>query len=166
MIAIHLYSPDDYDACRGLWVELTEHHRRIYGAPTIGGDDPGSGFDGYLRDERLAATWVAVEHGAVVGMAGLLVDGSEAEIEPVVVTAAQRRRGIGRMLIDRAVAEARGRGVSMVNIRPVARNVSAVHAFHKAGFRTAGHVELFMDLRPEGRSWESGFELHGERFEY
>ena len=35
------YAPADYAACRMLWAELTEHHRRIYEDPAIGGDDPG-----------------------------------------------------------------------------------------------------------------------------
>jgi hypothetical protein len=29
-------------------VELTDHHRWIYHDPSIGGDDPGTGFDDYL----------------------------------------------------------------------------------------------------------------------
>ena len=33
---------NDYSECRRLWAELTEHHRRIYGDPSIGGADPGS----------------------------------------------------------------------------------------------------------------------------
>ncbi len=27
----------------GLWAELTEYHRGIYGDPSIGGDNPGAG---------------------------------------------------------------------------------------------------------------------------
>jgi len=37
-------------------VELTGHHRQIDHDPSIGRDDPGTGFDGYLaRPERIAS---------------------------------------------------------------------------------------------------------------
>jgi 2-polyprenyl-6-methoxyphenol hydroxylase-like FAD-dependent oxidoreductase len=42
------YAEAGYRVCRSLWAELTEYHRRLYGHPSIGGDDPGAGFDGYL----------------------------------------------------------------------------------------------------------------------
>ena len=44
-VGIREYASADYSACRMLWVELTEHHRRIYEDPSIGGDDPGGAFD-------------------------------------------------------------------------------------------------------------------------
>jgi hypothetical protein len=42
------YAEADYGACRSLWAELTEYHRGIYGDPSIGGDDAGTGLDEYL----------------------------------------------------------------------------------------------------------------------
>ncbi len=39
---IRRYASRDLDRCRELWVELTQHHRDIYGDPSIGGVDPGS----------------------------------------------------------------------------------------------------------------------------
>ena len=47
-VGVRDYAPADYSACRMLWVELTEHHRRIYEDPSIVGDDPGRVFDDYL----------------------------------------------------------------------------------------------------------------------
>src|SRR6266699_7232884 len=40
-VVVRDYASADYSACRLLWVELTEHHRRIYEDPFIGGDAPG-----------------------------------------------------------------------------------------------------------------------------
>jgi hypothetical protein len=34
-VVVRDYAPTDYAACRMLWAELTEHHRRIYGAPSV-----------------------------------------------------------------------------------------------------------------------------------
>lgn len=166
-ISIRDYQPGDRDACRALWAELTEHHRRIYGDPTIGGDDPGGYFDTYLAAPERAATWVAQVDGAVVGLTGLLDRGSSGEIEPVVVTEAQRGRGIGRALVDHVVGEARARGYTYLAIRPVARNRSAIAAFHAAGFRTlGGHVDLTIDLAPRSHRWQRGGRLHDIEFDY
>jgi hypothetical protein len=66
------YAPADYAACRMLWAELTEHHRRIYEDPAIGGDDPGGAFDGYLELPELRpsrSAWVRLPDGEVVDAA-------------------------------------------------------------------------------------------------
>jgi hypothetical protein len=39
-------------------VELTGHHRWIYHDRSTGGDDPGTGFDGYLATPERIASWV------------------------------------------------------------------------------------------------------------
>jgi GNAT superfamily N-acetyltransferase len=166
-VAVRDYAPADHAACRMLWAELTEHHRRIYQNPAIGGDDPGSGFEGYLAMPARVASWVAELDGRVAGLAGLLDRGTSGEVEPVVVTDRLRGRGIGRRLIDRAVAEAVARGYQYLAIRPVARNVSAIQRFYDAGFQTlGGHVDLTMDLADRRHGWLDGARLHGLDFRY
>jgi GNAT superfamily N-acetyltransferase len=165
--SIRSYRPDDRDACRVLWAELTEHHRRIYGDPTIGGEDPGAYFDTYLATPERAATWVAVVDGAVVGLTGLFDHGDSGEIEPVVVTEARRGQGIGRALIDHVIGEARARGYTYLAIRPVARNRSAIATFYAAGFQTlGGHVDLTIDLAPRSHGWLRDGRLHDLEFDY
>jgi len=167
MTVIREYADGDYDAGRSLWAELTEYHRDIYGDPSIGGDDPGAGFDDYLGAAERAGSWVAESHGRVVGLTGLLDRGTSGEVEPVVVTEAARGQGTGRLLIGRVVAEARARGYEYLAIRPVARNVAAVRRFHAAGFRTlGGHLDLTMDLGPRRHGWQHGASLHGLDFDY
>jgi GNAT superfamily N-acetyltransferase len=161
------YAEGDYRACRALWAELTEYHRRIYGDPSIGGDDPGAGFDDYLAMPRRIGSWVAESDGTVAGLTGLLDRGTSGEVEPVVVAEAARDRGIGRRLISRVVEEALARGYDYLAIRPVARNVAAVRRFHAAGFRTlGGHIDLTMDLAARRVEWLSGASLHGLDFGY
>lgn len=75
-IIVRDYAEADYSACRSLWVELTEYHRSIYGDSSIGGDDPGAGFDDYLAESHRMGSWVAETHGEVVGLTGLLDRGS------------------------------------------------------------------------------------------
>jgi GNAT superfamily N-acetyltransferase len=115
-------------------------------------------------DDRLAA---AGRGGRVAGLTGLLDRGPSAEVEPVVVAAAARGRGIGRALISLMAEQARARGYEYLAIRPVARNVAAVRRFHAAGFRTlGGHVDLTMDLGPRRHEWQHGASLHGLDFDY
>ncbi|HTA07337.1 MAG TPA: GNAT family N-acetyltransferase [Streptosporangiaceae bacterium] len=161
------YADGDYRACRALWTELTDYHRRIYGDPAIGGDDPGAGFDGYLAMPQRIGSWVAESHGRVVGLTGLLDRGTSGEVEPVVVTEAVRDQGIGRQLISRVVEQALACGYEYLAIRPVARNVAAVRRFHAAGFRTlGGHIDLTMDLAPRRHEWLPGASLHGLDFDF
>lgn len=166
-VIVRDYAEGDYRACRSLWAELTEYHRSIYGDPSIGGDDPGAGFDDYLATSQWTRSWVAVSHSGVVGLTGLLDWGTSAEVEPVVVAEAARDQGIGRMLIRRVVEEARARGYEYLAIRPVARNVAAIRRFHAAGFRAlGGHIDLTMDLTARRHDWLPGASLHGLDFDY
>jgi GNAT superfamily N-acetyltransferase len=166
-LIIRDYAESDYPRCRSLWAELTEYHRRIYGDPSIGGDDPGAGFDGYLTTPQRAGFWVAELRGEIVGMTGLFDRGANGEVEPVVVTEAARDKGIGHLLINKAVDEALARGYEYLAIRPVARNLAAIRRFHAAGFRTlGGHVDLTMDLAPRRHGWATGATLHGLDFKY
>jgi GNAT superfamily N-acetyltransferase len=166
-VIVREYAEGDYGTCRSLWSDLTEYHRGIYGDPSIGGDDPGAGFDDYLATSQRVGSWVAESRGRVVGLTGLLDRGTSGEVEPVVVAEAARDQGIGRMLIGRVVEEARARGYEYLAIRPVARNVAAVRRFHAAGFRTlGGHVDLTMDLAARRHEWLPGASLHGLDFDY
>lgn len=166
-VLVRDYAEHDYGACRSLWEELTKYHRDIYGDPSIGGDDPGSGFDGYLATSQRVGSWVAESKGGVVGLTGLFERDTSGEVEPVVVAAAVRGQGIGRMLIGRVIEEACARGYEYLAIRPVARNVAAVRRFHAAGFRTlGGHIDLTMDLAARRHEWLYGASLHGLDFSY
>lgn len=166
-VIVRDYADGDYGACRSLWAELTEYHRSIYGDPTIGGDDPGAGFDDYLAGPQRTGSWVAESDGRVIGLTGLLDRDTSGEVEPVVVAGAARGQGIGRMLISRVAGEARARGYEYLAIRPVARNVAAVRRFHAAGFQTlGGHIDLTMDLAARRHEWLPGAGLHGLDFDY
>jgi GNAT superfamily N-acetyltransferase len=166
-VSVREYVPADYHVCRGLWAELTEVHRQLYGDRSIGGDDHGSGFDEYLQTPRRVNSWVAVINGDVVGLTGLLDHGTSGQVEPVIVTNARRRQGVGQTLIERVAAEASRRGYEYLAIRPVARNVPAIQSFYDAGFRTLGaHIDLTMDLKGRRHRWMEGVKLHELDFRY
>lgn len=166
-VTIRPYRASDLERCRALWAELTEHHREIYQDPSIGGEDPGSHFDEHLAQVGPQRLWVAECQERVVGLVGLMVDEEEAEVEPLVVAASHRGRGIGRALVGRMVEEAEELGVAYLSVKPVARNLGAISFFYEAGFQKLGQIEMFTDLRPSRPGqWESGLQLFGHSFEY
>jgi GNAT superfamily N-acetyltransferase len=166
-ILIREYREQDFESCRQLWRELTQRHRDIYFDRSIGGDDPGVAFEQYLKKNNLAGIWVAEQGNLVLGMAGLLTDGNEAEIEPIVVRSDYRSRGIGSLLLERLKVEAKVRGVGYLSVRPVARNIEAIQCFHRAGFSLLGHLDMFMDLSDENdQGWLDGVIIHGNAFRY
>jgi GNAT superfamily N-acetyltransferase len=145
-LAIRSYESRDLDACRALWAALTEWHRRLYEDETIGGADPGRGFDIHLAEVGAKRIWVAELGGRVVGLAGLLEQGEKAELEPIVVDAQHQGRGIGRKLAAAAIDEARRTGARQVVVRPVGRNSEAIRFFHALGFDVLGRVDLRIDV--------------------
>jgi len=147
-----------------LWKELTEWHREIYGDPAIGGANPENYFDRHLAMVGPEQLWVATKDHIVIGLVGLMYKENEAEIEPLVVKETYRRRGVGTKLVETAISEARSKGVRMLNVKPVARNIQAIRFFHRMGFGNLGFVELFMDF--SNGSWKNGPEIYGLKFSY
>jgi GNAT superfamily N-acetyltransferase len=148
---VRTYAPTDADACRRLWAELTDYHRDTYDDPTVGGSDPGRAFDAYLERPDLHALWVAEAEDAILGFAGLLVADGKAELEPIVVAAGARRRGVGAALAAVAIATARKAGTDQLAVRPVGRNIDAMRFFRELGFDVLGRVDLRFDFNRQTR---------------
>jgi N-acetylglutamate synthase-like GNAT family acetyltransferase len=124
-------------------------------------------FDQHLSRVGAERVWVATSEGDVVGLVSLIVEGEQAEVEPIAITSEYRGGGIGRRLLERAVIEAKKLGVKCLYVKPVARNTEAISFFYEAGFRTLGHVQLFMWLGPATPDqWKPGPEMFGKPFKY
>jgi len=183
-VAIRGYRPTDHSACRHLWAELTDEHRRLYpGTQPVPAPAPaavdelgvtasaadsatGAGFEEYLTRLDLSGMWVAQHpEDGVVGFVGLILSGRTGAVDPVVVTEGRRGQGIGRALIGYVGEQARRRGMRELTISPALRNVAAVRSLYRAGFDAAATVTLALDLT--GRDgWRDGVDLHGVRFRY
>ena len=164
---VRAYRETDLEACRELWVELTEWHRKIYEAPSIGGDDPGMQFDEQLAKVGQERLWVADQDGHVIGLIGLQpgTDEGTLEIEPIVVRSEARGSGIGKALVEHVVAAVKDMGIRDVNVRAVGRNAEAIQFYHDAGFDVIGYIELFHDTRPrDEQPWRDGETVAGRRF--
>ncbi len=167
-VTVRPYRPSDHGAGRRLWSELTRQHRELYGsAASVDAvdDDGGAAFEEYLTRLDLSGMWVA-EHpdDGVVGLVGLIMRGRAGVVEPVVVTAPHRGRGIGRSLLGHVADEARRRGLAALTISPESRNVEAIRCLHAAGYDVLSSVELTLDLGRHGRDWQDGLQLHDLRF--
>ncbi len=159
--SIRGYTDADFAAARGLWAELTQHHRDLYVDQTIGGEDPGAPFVDHLADVGADNLWVAEMDGVVVGLVGLIRRGRSVEIEPVIVTRIVRGTGVGRRLVEHVMAIARASGAREVTVRPVARNADALAFFASLGLTTIGRVELFRLIDRPDRTWTPGATIHG-----
>ena len=166
--AVRKYEPEDREQCRSLWRELTEWHREIYDDQKIGGEHPEDYFDKHLGRVGADNLWVAADGSNVVGLIGLMVVNDETEIEPLIVSRAHRGKGVGKHLINRVIDEARKRGVRLLNIKPVARNIRTIRFLHKQGFTNLGYIELFIDLTAARArySWKLGPTIFGCDFNY
>ncbi len=165
-VNIREYRDSDYDACRALWVELTQHHRDIYADQSIGGDDPGAELDSHLKDPKRAKTWVAERKDSVLGFCSLIVEYGSGEIDPVVVTKSDRSKGVGTALLQTAIEEAKSRGMRSVSIQPVARNVDAMRLYRRLGFHILGHIDMTLYLSSKASNWKPGITIHGEEYVY
>jgi len=163
-LTIRMYHEGDREQCRSLWRELTDWHREIYQDPNIGGEHPEDHFDKHLAKVGPDKLWVAVHDSRVVGLVGLIVEGNEAEIEPLIVSKAFRGKGIGKQLIETVVSEARKMGIRILSIKPVARNMKTIKFLYKQGFKNLGHIELFICF--SDYAWKPGPKIFGCKFNF
>ncbi len=165
-VQIRQYQDDDLESCRGLWVELAQRHRDIYGDQSIGGEEPWHHFDEHLSKVGNERVWVAELEGEIVGMVGIMRNHDD-EIEPLVVASEHRNKGIGSKLLEYAIEKAKDIGITYLSIRPVARNHEAISLFYRTGFRKLGHIEMVMDLQETRRiEWKTGPDIFGHSFEH
>jgi [ribosomal protein S18]-alanine N-acetyltransferase len=81
---------------------------------------------------------VADERGAVVGYVVARSARDEGEILNLGVAGAHRRRGIGRRLVERALARLEARGVQMVYLEVRESNAVARELYRSLGFAEVG----------------------------
>ncbi len=116
------------------------------------------GYGSFLAsqlEQRDGAVLVAEEDGTVIGYAYAGVEASDymslrgpaGVLHDVVVDPEHQRRGVGRMLLDAALAFLRSRGAPRVVLSTAARNAQAQRLFESAGFRQT-MIEMTRELEP------------------
>lgn len=95
-----------------------------------------------VRRHADAAVLVAVDGGHIVGRLSLARDPHPASAHVadlgMMVAAGHRRRGIGRMLLDAAVAWARRAGVTKLELHVFPWNEPAIRLYERFGFEREG----------------------------
>jgi GNAT superfamily N-acetyltransferase len=163
VVTVRSYRPSDHSAGRLLWSELTSEHNQLYGATD---DDAGAGFEEYLTRLDLSGLWVADhDEDDVIGLVGLIMRGRAGVVDPVVVTATHRHKGVGRKLLRHVANEAKKRSMLSLTISPASRNVDAIRSLHAAGYDVVSSIELTLDLdRHTHELHTEGLELHELQF--
>ena len=138
------------------------HHEfdpdRFIGATPTTKDAYANFLNGELKRPD-AILLVAERSGAILGYAYAGLEGNDymalrgpaGVLYDLVVDPAHRRGGIGRMLLDAALAELLARGAPRVVISTAQRNEAAQRLFASAGFRRT-MVEMTRELRKETAS--------------
>jgi GNAT superfamily N-acetyltransferase len=123
---------------------LTEHHASVDPLFALRPDADAEIrrlLDAILRDPD-AAIFVYERDGALLGFCTVRIDRAppiqvevqRAEITDLMVRASQRRRGLGRALVERALSWVEERGVERCEVRVASRNSEGRRFWRSVGF--------------------------------
>jgi GNAT superfamily N-acetyltransferase len=120
-------------------------------------DDSHDRLDSYID---LGRVWVAHNDGdEVIGHLQAVPHGAEVwEVTNTAVVESQRGRGVGRVLLDRAVAEARAAGVRRVILATGAAGVGNLRFYQRCGFRM---THVVRDVFTPANGYQPGIEIDG-----
>ncbi len=142
--------PGDADACVAIAGRAFTHDRlhRDKRVPAAAADLI---RERWVRNDlggRADASLVARDGGAVVGFNLCLRDGDEAVIDLIAVDAGRRNKGIGRRLVDAAIAHYAGRARAM-RVGTQADNAPSIKLYRAAGFVEADRKITLHWLNPD-----------------
>ena len=143
---IRLMEPNDYDSVHALW-ESTPG----MGLNSI--DDTRSGIEKFLV-RNPSTCFVAEEDGRIIGSIIAGNDGRRGSIYHTAVRTDRQRQGIGRSLVEHAMAALEGKGISKVFLVVFARNSRGNAFWEKQGF-TERHDIIYRNREI----------IHAERFD-
>lgn len=98
------------------------------------------------------AVFVGIENGEVVGFSSMRPTrddgdaGAIAEIPAIYLLRSQWRAGIGRLLCERTLVEARTRGFDEVTLWVLDTNERAIRFYERLGFRSDGELKVDTQL--------------------
>lgn len=95
---------------------------------------------------------VAETDGQIVGYIGYRSALDEADITNVAVSPDQRRKGIGRQLLNTLLETAADTGISNLYLEVRVSNEAAVNLYERAGFRVCGQRKNYY-AEPEEDAW-------------
>lgn len=126
MMQIRKMDIADYDGVYALWMATP-------GMGLNAADDSREGIDGYLR-RNPSTCFVAEDAGEIVGVILAGHDGRRGFIYHTAVAVSHRRRGIGRNLVDRAMAALEDAGIHKVALVAFDSNAAGNRFWESMGF--------------------------------
>jgi len=105
------------------------------------GKPPGPMLDDYARRVREETAWVLVDGGAIVGVLVLLPQDDYLLLDNVAVAPQQQGKGLGRVLIAFAEAEARRRGYGEVRLYTHETMRENIAMYPRLGYEETGRGE-------------------------
>jgi GNAT superfamily N-acetyltransferase len=111
-------------------------------------EDPPPPIEELAKHQAAGLAWVAVDAQGVPAayLVAALVDG-QLHVEQVSVHPRAARRGVGRRLLERAVEEAKARGLAAVTLTTFADVPWNAPYYRRCGFRVLDESELTPELR-------------------
>ena len=123
-------------------------------------DDSPEQIDGYIE---LGRVLVALDDASeIVGLAQLVPTErpDTVELKSLAVLPHLQRRGIGRALVDRAVAVSRDEGMQAVTVTTATADIDNIRFYQRCGFRA---TSIGRDAFSEAKGYPSGLEANGIR---
>jgi len=118
--------PEDYDGLYALWLATP-------GMGLNDLDDSREGIEKYLR-RNPGTCFVALSGGAIVGAILSGHDGRRGYIHHTAVRASERGRGVGSLLVERALTALEAEGIRKVALVVFGRNEGGNAFWEKRGF--------------------------------
>lgn len=81
---------------------------------------------------------VAKENNEIVGFAGIIVTPVDVEITNIVTKKSQRKKGIGKILLDKLIEMAKERKSEAISLEVNEKNSIAIHLYESCGFEKVG----------------------------
>ncbi|HET9023412.1 MAG TPA: GNAT family N-acetyltransferase [Burkholderiaceae bacterium] len=148
---------------QALWEALEVHHAELAEVPSIrpladSWEMRRQRYEDWLADGS-GRLFVAERDGRTIGYVMLTITDAPAswdvgaragEVETLSVVEEERSSGVGRALLDAALAEADAEGVRAIGVGVVHSNVDGIRFYERAGFKPF-YVELLRladDVRP------------------
>ena len=108
---------------------------------------------------------VAIENGQILGYGSMLIAPDEGQILNLAVHPDHRRAGLGRMILNRLLAEAISRKLGQVSLEVRVSNIAALSLYRSFGFSVEGRRPHFYQKPAEDAFvmlWRAKDQLNGD----